>query len=336
MEELCVKDFINIVKVKREYEEDDCEYEVTRMAMEFYSKYYPCYKGWEPIMHGNSIGNYMRKPNQKHRKGYRGIKNYFGACLLKEKSEDRKMVLTADILTSITSPINSLLKIKLSKYSYDYYEENKRDKDIAGEDIIKTINQSCQDKRGSIVFDSLVGDEMCRLEGDIVSYVYAFAYVYHWCGNMMPVIWNPGVGTRDTIIYKVKKIKEFFENPQEDEVNLEKIEERLKTRKGRTYTVLWKMWIKFYWNKKTISDFMKSNYLIDVSSRKEDFFNNDIHINSQWFMTNTKLIVQRSYRILFGVQDAFTQEQTEFIKEVFQYIFSEAQIPEEQRDLELV
>lgn len=53
-------------------------------------------------------------------------------------------------------------------------------------------------------------------------------------------------------------------------------------------------------------------------------------------MTNTKLIVQRSYQILFGVQDAFTQEQTEFIKEVLQYIFSEAQIPEEQRDLELV
>jgi hypothetical protein len=140
-----------------------------------------------------------------------------------------------------------LLTIKLDKYINDYYGK-KQGENIAGEDIINIINQSCKEKVNYISFKIITNDDKCRLDGEIVPYIYAFAYVYHWCGNMMPVIWNPGVGTRDTIIYKVEKIKEFFGNLQEDEVDLEKLKEKLKIRKGRTYMELWKMWIELYWN----------------------------------------------------------------------------------------
>lgn len=323
VEEFCVEDFINKVRIEREDDCDDCEYEVTKKAMEFYLQY-PCYERWEAIFYGNSIGYYLRCPDPKHRKGYRGGKDYCGAYLLKE--QDGEKVLTADTLTSITSPINSLLTIKLSKCG----------KDIRGEDIINIINQSCNDKRKYISFATLVGDNQCRIDDDIVPYIYAFAYVYHWCGNMMPVIWNPSVGTRDTIIYKVERIKEFFEKTQEDLVDFKKLKGQIMNRKGRSCWNLWKMWINLYWNEKEINDFWKSNYLFDVNLKEVDCFIDDKHIDLKWFLINTKLIIQRSYRIVFGVQKEFNEEQMRFIKKVFKRVFEEAQIPEEQWDLDLI
>lgn len=56
-------------------------------------------------MHGDSIGNYMRDKEQKRDKeDYRGNGSYIGAHLLKETEGNK--VLTADILTSINSPVS--------------------------------------------------------------------------------------------------------------------------------------------------------------------------------------------------------------------------------------
>lgn len=70
--------------------------------MEFYLKYL-CYKEWNIFLHGNSIGNYMRNKKQKYTKNYRGSRDYMGAYLLKKADENK--ALTADILTSKSSPI---------------------------------------------------------------------------------------------------------------------------------------------------------------------------------------------------------------------------------------
>lgn len=84
MESFNVDEFIRKVKVEKEYDSDTCEYEVTKMAMEFYLKY-PCYKEWGIFLHGDSIGNYMRDKEQKRDKeDYRGNGSYIGAHLLKE------------------------------------------------------------------------------------------------------------------------------------------------------------------------------------------------------------------------------------------------------------
>lgn len=316
MEEFCVEEFVKKVSIEREYKDDSCEYEVTKAAMEFYFKY-PCYENWIPILCGGSIGDYVRNLNSKPKEGNRGNGDYVGAYLL--KGDKGEKVLTADILTSIKSPINVWLrKNKMSPIKLKG----------TGEQIKEYIINNC--------FSELIGKKECEMmDPSIVPFIKAFAYVYYWCGNMMPVIWNPGVGNRDTIIYKVGLIKEIFVKTEEFS-DFGQFKEQIKNRVGRNCKALWSMWIKLYWNEKTIDDFMKSNYLLDVYSKWEDYFMNDKCVDSKWFLVNTKLIAQRSFRIVYNIQEDFSDEQRLLIKNVFRKIFREAQIPEEQWDLEVI
>ena len=82
--------FINEVKIERECDTDDCEYEVTKKAMAMYLKY-PCYREWEIFLYGNTLQDYLR--NGEHIKdGHRGVRYYRGVYLLKTK--ERKQALT--------------------------------------------------------------------------------------------------------------------------------------------------------------------------------------------------------------------------------------------------
>lgn len=56
----------------------------------------------------------------------------------------------------------------------------------------------------------------------------------------------------------------------------------------------------------------------------------DIELVKIWFINNTKLVIQRSYRILNNIENDFNKEQKDHIKQVFKRIFSEAQISDDE------
>lgn len=308
MKEFSVQEFIEKINIIKEHTYDTCEQEVTKMAMDLYLKY-PCYKDWIPFLHGNSIGNYMRNPKQKHREGYRGNGKYIGAYLLKENKGDK--VLTADILTSKSVPIK-LCKRRLTKEQLDECE----------------------------------------------CYFNVFEIVYYWCGNMIPVIcsFSPGRGDSSALDNWKVKLNLIYELTKKLSIseNEDKHYKTFLNGEGKCHkqNQLWPGWIYYQWNN-DLDDFISKNYLQDYIQNgftktiladidDLDFMNiinntsSDLNLIKIWFIINTKLIVQRSYRILFEVQENFNQEQTEFIKDVFRYIFCKAKIPEEQRDFELI
>lgn len=301
MESFNVDEFIRKVKVEKEYDSDTCEYEVTKMAMEFYLKY-PCYKEWGIFLHGDSIGNYMRDKEQKRDKeDYRGNGSYIGAHLLKETEGNK--VLTADILTSINSPVSLC-------------ERNLKEEEIS----------------------------QCR------SYFKAFEIVYYWCGNMLPVICsfspgNPDISVIDNWKAKLDLLYKF--SGEGSSSNRDFYYEFLKG-KGKCHkqNQLWSGWIANHW-KNNMENFIRQNYLRDCvqnSSTKKiadgmDGANfksivkndsSDIELVKIWFINNTKLVIQRSYRILNNIENDFNKEQKDHIKQVFKRIFSEAQISDDE------
>ena len=85
--------------------------------MEMYLKY-KCYKDWEIILYGSSLANYLYS-ELKDKDGYRCDNGDMGAHILRNK--EKEFALTADILTSIKSPINGWLRRKKLKLK-DTYE----------------------------------------------------------------------------------------------------------------------------------------------------------------------------------------------------------------------
>lgn len=306
---LKVDSFLDRVVVKRELEYDTCEYEVTLSAMKSYLKY-DCYKEWEPVLHGNSIGNYLRNRTPKHWKEFRGNGNYRGAYLLKEKNGDK--VLTADILTSKSVPFNQCL----ANLSVGQWKE-------------------CE------------------------PYYKAFEIVNYWCGNMIPTIcsFSPGRGDYSSLDNWKMKLNLLFSISENkiDEYEKKMYHDFMKG-VGKCYkqNQIWPGWMFFHWNN-DIDYFISSNYLCDYVKNGEtlrfvkdiddfDFASilkfskrqNDIEEIKRWFLINTKLIIQRSYRIFYSVKNVFNEEQKGFIITVFERIFLKAQIPEDEWELEII
>ena len=137
---------------------------------------------------------------------------------------------------------------------------------------------------------------------DLLPYVKAFAYVYYWIGNMMPVVSNPTSGVRnvDNWNTKLNIILSLF--------NGEELS-------GKTpWKAKWSGWISTEWKDKgkVFCSFCEENYLQDLYSmnEKNDPVVKDIvegcnsivialeeEIIKKWFDNNTKIIIQRSYRI---------------------------------------
>ena len=245
--------------------------------------------------------------------------------MLKENDNSEGVVLTADILTSKNVPRNYCFN-NISKNQFDECEH----------------------------------------------YLEAFLSVCYWCGNMMPVVssYSPGRGDYCGLDnWKVKLdfiLSVFYRNElNKDEQNNYTIflkgEGRYQKQKQ-----LWPGWIDNQWNankdnSNNLNEFIKQNYLYDcvykkdnkfvtknmVTQNKVDSFDDTnflkLHTNviKQWFIFNTKLIIQRSYRILSGVQEDFNEEQKKFIQEVFKKVFLEAGFTEKDFkekviDLELI
>lgn len=310
IKEFWVEDFINKVAIERK-KEDDCELEVSEQAMILYQSY-PCYKEWIIFPYSASISDYMRNReglNERYKR-----RNYRGAYLLKKENEE--MVLTADILTSIKSPINIWLRKKKIGFKYNCKGEEIRE---------KVLN----DELGRMLGNSKIDD-------GIIPFMKAFAYVYYWCGNMMPVICNPlGTGCYgDNWMRKVGLICDAFSKNELKGV----LEDELKNN-GR-YTKLWPLWIRDYskHNKELVQEeimqkFMDQNYLWDMYEA-EKLSASDI--NESWFLINAKMIIQRSYRIEYGIQKKFNIEQENCVKEIFETVFKRVGLPEEKWNLDLI
>lgn len=314
-----VENFIQDVDIK--CPNDSCEREVCKNAMNFYKKY-PYYKGdeWEVIKFQNSLNAYYRS-NDAEREEYKEKKSecgYKGAHLLEKKSE-KKLALTADILTSIKSPINEILE----EYgSCDKYYDMAKGADIK-EEIL------ADHKR----FTSI---------SDLKPYLKAFAYVYYWCGNMMPTICN--YKGNDECIEKIKIIKAAFEQKSVEQEPVEqynnfisgKVEKMCWLKMG-----IWSEWARKFWceKEKSINDwwskFVNDNYFEDYLDDKHKI-RSDIKLfyeykdsdKKEWFFNNTKLIIKRSYRIKNTFHgdwnDAENTKHKECVQDIFEKVLSKS------------
>lgn len=113
----CAENFIQDVDIDiTKCPNPSCEYEVCKNAMNFY-KNYPYYKGdeWEVMKFQGTLNDYYSNDDkrEKYKCGYYKC-GYKEAHLLVKKTEKEleeiELALTADILTSIKSPINKILK----------------------------------------------------------------------------------------------------------------------------------------------------------------------------------------------------------------------------------
>lgn len=204
-----------------------------------------------------------------------------GTCLLINGLKK----MTADILTEIKSPIKKIV----SK------EEKVPDE---GEKIVK---------------DVLNGKLLSKHK--LACYVKSFAYVYYWIGNMLPIPGgaNPfGLSDRGTWRNKIM----YLCGEREAETNLN----------------VWKDWRselpkqwkeEFYLQDCFEGDKVKLFYKGDskeTNNYNQVYFSKRFN-QKEWLINNTKLIIQRSYRIVNMVEGDFNEHQTEEIKEIYKYVF---------------
>ena len=172
-----VTDFINKVDIT-DSDNVNCEFEVRKKAMDFYKKY-PFYEedDWEIIKFQNSVNEYNKLKNNKEIETYKekSKSGYKGAHLLVNKSKG--IALTADILTSITVPYKKITNVEPSL------------------------------KGGKEIKDGILKGDL-EIPHDLKPYFKAFAIVYYWCGNMMPVVesFPPGSHGADNWLWKMNII----------------------------------------------------------------------------------------------------------------------------------
>lgn len=299
--------FISEVDIRKNIG-DTCEYEVSKMAMDIYKKHYQPFKNYkEPTPFEDSIESYFRlKTAGKDTKG--NNPNYRGAYLLESNENEGALdVLTADLLTSIKEPINALVIHPYSKLKKG--EEIKED--ILNGDIKANLQDAC-----------------------LLPYLKAFAKVYYWCGNMMPMICNPK-GKNDTWekkMFHILYLKKIDEKYYKDFVEGQITGSRLSTNK---LLPTWGAHFEREW-------FIKNNYLNDffekdtddnwviksispicnIIKMKEE--GNKVTEFEKWFINNTKLIIQRSYRIKNGYTGDWDEESFEQVKGTIKEVLKDA------------
>lgn len=240
-----VREFFENIIVKRP-DDFSCEYEVTRMAMESYCKY-PHYKEFTYILI-NNINGYKLQNNSATK------------------------ILTADILTSIKSPINKLM------------EEGRYDRNSKGIDIVNDI------------FEDKV-----KIKGEFKPYVKLFAMVYYTIGNMLPVELNPmRLVDRDTWRNKLLVLLDY---KKENNISWKESIVRDKDEKQK------------FIQDNCLNDMIDKNgypkpFFGDMTDLKQVFFSKNWSDNEkkQWFLNNSKIILQRSHRIINCTNELFYRE----------------------------
>ena len=313
----CAENFIQDVDITK-CPNTSCEYEVCKNAMNFY-KNYPYYKGdeWEVIKFQDTLNAYYWS-NDDEREKYKWEKStggYKGAHLLvkkpKKDHKKREPALTADILTSIQSPINIILK-KCGSCDKCYTRE-----------------------KGAVIKKEILEDHnrftgISDLKPYLKPYLKAFAYVYYWCGNMMPTICNYK-GT-DECIAKIILIKD---GPEQKQVKNYKdfISGQIKDMRQLTMGI-WSEWARDFWDEKEkstsdwwlkfVNDNYFEDYLDDNNKIRSDiklFYEYKDSDEKEWFLNNTKLIIKRSYRIKNTINGNWNDAKNAKHKECIQCIF---------------
>ena len=175
-----VNEFINKVDIT-DSDNVNCEFEVRKKAMDFYKKY-PFYEedDWGIIKFQNSVNQYnnlidAQKYNEIEAYKEKSESEYKGAHLLVNKSKG--IALTGDILTSIRLPCERIAKV-----------------------------ETCL-RGGKEIKDGILEDAL-EIPHGLEPYFKAFAIVYYWCGNMMPVVesFPPGSHGADNWLWKMNII----------------------------------------------------------------------------------------------------------------------------------
>ena len=291
-----VNEFIN----KEDITDSDnvnCEFEVRKKAMDFYKKY-PFYEedDWEIIKFQNSVDKYNKLKNDKEIEAYKekSKSGYKGAHLLVNKSKG--IALTADILTSIKLPCERIASVETSL------------------------------KGGKEIKDGILKGNL-EIPHDLKPYFKAFAIVYYWCGNMMPVVesFPPGSDGADNWLWKMKTIIECHTPGTHQN---------------------WRNWIKENWGEdlnKFITDFyfedcfgkditiknivpsLKEYYVFSLSDRYLDRLQkNNNKLAKEFLINHVKVIIQRSYRIENEFHGDWKKKEEDEVKGIFKEIFAQA------------
>lgn len=292
-----VTDFINKVDIT-DSDNVNCEFEVRKKAMDFYKKY-PYYEedDWEIIKFQNSVNQYNKLKNDKEIEAYKekSESKYKGAHLLVNKSKG--IALTADILTSITVPYKRIANVETSL------------------------------KGGKEIKNGILKDDL-EIPHGLEPYFKAFAIVYYWCGNMMPVVesFPPGSHGADNWLWKMNII--------------------INCHKGGSHQN-WRDWIKENWGEdlnKFITDYyfedcfdkdsltiknivpsLKKDYVVSLSCYYLHLLQENEHKLAKEFLINhVKVIIQRSYRIENEFHGDWKKKEVDEVKEIFKEIFAQA------------
>lgn len=292
-----VNEFINKVDIT-DSDNVNCEFEVRKKAMDFYKKY-PFYEedDWKIIKFQNSVDKYNKLKNNKDIEAYKekSKSGYKGAHLLVNKSKG--IALTADILTSITVPYKKITNVEPSL------------------------------KGGKEIKDGILKGDL-EIPHDLEPYFKAFAIVYYWCGNMMPVVESfiPGSDGADNWLWKMNII--------------------INCHKGGPHQN-WRDWIKENWGEdlnKFITDYyfedcfdkdsliiknivpsLKEDYVFSLSDRYLDRLQkNNKKLAKEFLINRVKVIIQRSYRIENKFHGDWKKKEEDEVKEIFKEIFAQA------------
>ena len=292
-----VNEFINKVDIT-DSDNVNCEFEVRKKAMDFYKKY-PYYEedDWEIIKFQNSVNKYNKLKNDKEIEAYKekSKSGYKGAHLLVNKSKG--IALTADILTSIRLPYERIAKV-----------------------------ETCL-RGGKEIKDGILKDDI-EIPHDLEPYFKAFAIVYYWCGNMMPVVesFPPGSDGADNWLWKMNII--------------------INCHKGGSHQN-WRDWIKESWGEdlnKFITDYyfedcfdkdsliiknivpsLKKDYVVSLSCHYLHLLQENEHKLAKEFLINhVKVIIQRSYRIENEFHGDWKKEEEDEVKAIIKEVFARA------------
>ena len=311
------QDFVKLVEINRKYCLDNCEYEVSKNAMVYYLNY-ECYKDWE-------ITNDNR---------------WEGAFLLK-KGED--IYLTADILTSIKTPINKVSKSHIS---------------FGGQYIVNMILNCKNENNQKFIMKDGKGrgrKKEIKIDNELEPAIKAFAMVYFWIGNMIPVAKNYSPGnnkyyfSNDTWESKLNEILKIFQQKEKwNEWKKSKILSMIPKREGKQKE-MWAVWITKFLDKGRLESFFDDNYLCDlfIIENNEMKIKKNVIINDKltedekkrksikWFLDNTNIIIQRSYRILFDFKEDWDKSPTDEknVVSLIEYIYKQAGVKEDKISL---
>lgn len=202
-------------------------------------------------------------------------------------------MLTADVLTSIRQAVTGDLRETIPQ-------------DFKGVHIVKGIVDNPY-------FNISNGEEWRKIKLKVEQNkeaIKAFASVVYWIGNMLPVpnSYSPGrSGTQDTWYFKMEYILAILYG-------------------GENTKHAWDSWRKSWKNQQ--KEFINGNYLQDMVEEKGGKFYVKGHAQKgeRWFIENTKLIIQRSYRIVYQFSEDWNDsvKDEENVKSIMQYVFKQA------------